>query len=57
MAEGHVFNKKFGLRVLVWDQNCNEFFSYETCTCVQTWSLIASFGLKQCSSEHYWQEL
>ena len=25
---GTCFPNKFGLRMLVWDQNCSEFFSY-----------------------------
>ena len=49
---GTCFPNKFGQRMLVWDQNCSEFFSYETCTCVQRWSLVASFGVKQCSTGH-----
>ena len=46
------FPNKFGLRLLVCDQNSSEFYSYQTCTCVQKCSLIACFGVKQCTSAH-----
>ena len=38
------FPKNMGLRMLVWNQNI---FGYQTCTCVQTWSLAVMFGIKE----------